>query len=137
MLSIQFDRAAIGISALCIAHCLVLPVALVLAPSVTLLTVLNDELFHKLLILLVLPTSIFALTLGCRQHKNFVVAGLATAGLMTLCMTAFFGHDYLGEELEKLFTLVGAILVALSHFFNFRLCQLKNCQNETKNGQYD
>jgi hypothetical protein len=56
---------------------------------------------------------------------------------MTLCMTALFGHDYLGEELEKLFTLVGAILVALSHFFNFRLCQLKNCQNETKNGQYD
>ena len=116
MLSLQFDRAAIGISALCIAHCLVLPVALVLAPSLTLLTVLNDEMFHKLLILLVLPTSIFALT---------------------LCMTALFGHDYLGEELEKLFTLVGAILVALSHFFNFRLCQLKNCQNKTKNGQYD
>ena len=137
MLSIQFDRAAIGISGLCIAHCLVLPIALVLAPSVTLLTVLSDEMFHKLLILLVLPTSIFALTLGCRRHKNFVVVGLASVGLMTLCFAALFGHDFVGEGLEKLFTMVGAILVALSHFFNFRLCQLKNCQNETKNGQYD
>ena len=84
MLSIQFDRAAIGISALCIAHCLVLPVALVLAPSVTLLTVLNDELFHKLLILLVLPTSIFALTLGFLLAAQLFQSQLLLALLLGL-----------------------------------------------------
>ncbi len=128
-LSIKFDRAAIGISALCVAHCLVLPVALVLVPSAGLLTVLSDELFHKLLILLVLPTSIFAVTLGCRKHKNVVVLGLAIAGLSTLCLTALFGHEYLGEALEKLFTVVGAILVASSHVCNFRLCQRLRCRD--------
>lgn len=124
----KFDKAAIGISALCIVHCLLLPVGFALLPSMALLTILGDELFHLLLVALVLPTSIVALTLGCKRHKNWQVFGLAAAGLIILFFTSFFGHDYLGEALEKISTVTGASLVAASHVQNFRLCQRQTCE---------
>lgn len=126
--SAKFDKAAIGISALCVAHCLLLPVGFALLPSMALLAILGDELFHLLLVALVLPTSIVALTLGCQRHKNWQVFGLAAAGLLILCFTAVFGHDYLGEALEKISTVMGASLVAASHVQNFRLCQHQTCE---------
>jgi|TARA_B110000914_G_scaffold113948_1_gene99674 drug/metabolite transporter (DMT)-like permease len=127
--SVKFDKAAIGISALCIVHCLLLPVALALLPSMALLPILGDELFHTLLVALVLPASIVALTLGCKQHKNWQVLIFASAGLLMLCLTAFFGHDYLGESLEKISTIVGASLVAASHVLNFKRCQRQKCKD--------
>ena len=48
------DGAAIGLSALCAIHCLMLPVALTLLPVIATLP-LGDESFHKALLFLVIP----------------------------------------------------------------------------------
>lgn len=56
-----------------------------------------------------------------REEKPYPL--FASAGLLMLCLTAFYGHDYLGESLEKVSTIVGASLVAASHALNFKLCQ--------------
>jgi hypothetical protein len=44
-----------------------------------------------------------------------------------LVLTAFFAHDFLGEQLEKVATILGAILIAASHAQNFSLCRRKEC----------
>jgi hypothetical protein len=128
-LSTNFDKAAIGISTLCLVHCLLLPIALALLPSMALLATLSDEAFHLLLVALVMPTSIVALTLGCRRYRSWQVLALGTTGLAILILTALYAHDLLGEELEKLSTVLGALLVAASHIQNFRLCTQKECSD--------
>jgi|TARA_B110000211_G_scaffold86979_1_gene102047 hypothetical protein len=126
-ISIKFDKAAISFSALCIAHCLLLPIGLALLPSVAIIGVLSDELFHYLLLVLIIPTSLAALSLGCRLHKSWLVFLLGAAGMSILILTAFFAHDFLGEQLEKVATIFGAILIAASHALNFSLCRRKEC----------
>jgi hypothetical protein len=126
-ISIKFDKAAISFSALCIAHCLLFPIGLALLPSVAIIGVLSDELFHYLLLVLIIPTSLAALSLGCRLHKSWLVFLLGAAGMSILILTAFFAHDFLGEQLEKVATIFGAILIAASHALNFSLCRRKEC----------
>jgi len=48
-LQFALDKSAIGLSLLCVAHCLVLPTVAVLLPAM-LATPLGGEIFHKLLL---------------------------------------------------------------------------------------
>lgn len=123
------DKTAIGLSAICVVHCLALPLALVLLPSIAALPV-GEESFHKVLIYLVLPTSLIALTFGCKKHEQWRVLGFGFSGLIVLLFTAFFGHDLLGHDLEKLVTVFGASLVATGHVLNFRHCQTQECEHD-------
>lgn len=117
------DRTAIGLSLVCAIHCLLLPVAVAVLPSATLIG-LEDELFHRLLLIVVLPVSAFALISGLRKHRNRTVLIVGVTGLMVLIVGAAFGHDLFGETGERIVTLVGSALVALGHFRNFQLCQM-------------
>ena len=116
------DKAAISLSLLCAAHCLALPLLIALLPSLTALG-LADEAFHKWVVIAVIPLSAFALTLGCNKHRQMGVLYIGLLGLILLCATALLGHEILGEHGEKMLTLTGASLIALSHIRNYRLCQ--------------
>lgn len=121
------DRAAIGLSAICAIHCLTLPIALAMIPSLVLLEA-GDEHFHQLLIVFVLPTSLFALTMGCRRHRHWQIFGWGLAGLSLLLLTAILGHDFAGEQVEKWATVSGAALVVISHLMNYRRCRTTDCE---------
>ena len=111
------DRFAIGMSLLCLLHCLALPLLLVLVPSLSALGV-ADERFHQVLVFLVLPTSLVALYLGCRRHRRRSALFWGLTGVTVLVLAAVFGHDVLGEIGERIMTVVGALMVALGHFKN-------------------
>jgi len=128
-ISLFLDKASISLSAICAVHCLLLPVALVLIPSIAVLP-LGDESVHQLLIVLVLPSSIFALTMGCRRHRQWRVMICGVVGPTVLLMTIIAGHDVLGEFWEKLFTVIGASLVAIGHVVNFRQCKAADCSHQ-------
>lgn len=121
------DKAAISLSFLCTAHCLALPVMLALIPSIAALQ-LENESFHFWLIVAVLPTSIYALTMGCRKHKRYTLLALGLTGIsflvlaIILCETLLEGSAY-GEAIEKIMTSVGAMIIAYAHFRNYRLCR--------------
>ena len=123
------DRAAIGLSGLCALHCLLLPVALTLAPSIAGMGV-ADEAFHVWMIVFVVPISIYALFAGCNKHREYSVLALGGVGLAVLISAPLLGHDVLGEVGERVVTLAGALLVAASHVRNFRLCRQADCQHE-------
>ncbi len=120
------DKLAIGISFVCIAHCFLLPVLLVMFPVVFALP-LEGESFHQLLVLLVLPTSLIALITGCRKHNRNAVLFWGISGLSIVLFAALFGHDTVGELGEKILTLVGSLMVAWGHFKNYRLCRSSHC----------
>ena len=116
------DKTAMGLSLLCATHCLVMPLAVVLLPSVAALS-LDDEAFHLWMLMAVLPFSGYALTMGCTKHKRYRLLLIGAAGLLVLGTAAFLGHETLGDAWERLLTLIGAGIIALGHLWNYRLCR--------------
>lgn len=120
------DHVSIGVSVLCAIHCAVLPIVLAVFPTVVVLP-FDDHVFHQLMIWIILPSSMVAVFLGCRRHKDRGVLIGAGIGLSVLVLTALFGHDLLGETGEKIATFAAAIVLAASHWRNFSLCRRDAC----------
>ena len=125
---IWLDRLAISASALCALHCLAGPVLLVLFPSMLALPV-GDHLYHMLMVWFVIPTSSIAVLLGCTRHKDPTVLVLAFLGIVGLAISAIYGHDFLGENGEKLATLAATFLLITAHWRNYSLCRNDSCEN--------
>ena len=119
------DKAAIGLSFACALHCLMVPLFLAIFPSST-LSGLGDERIHLGLLALIIPISVFSLTLGCRVHRNLTVVAVGVTGICILCFSALLAHDIGGESLETAGTLLGSSIVALSHALNFKSCRAAN-----------
>ena len=128
MLSMLLDRASIGLSFICVLHCFATPILLAFAPSLLALPV-ADEKFHAVLIFLILPASIVALTLGCRRHGDMSVFYWGCSGLIVLLGTLLLGHNLLGDSGEKIMTVFGSGLVVVGHVLNFRSCRTSACQH--------
>ena len=129
------DKAGITLSLLCAVHCMALPLLIVLVPSIAVLG-LQDEAFHFWMVIAVIPTSAFALTMGCKKHKHFRLLAIGAVGLGLLIIAAFFGHDLLGEFWEKALTVAGASVIAFGHFYNYSLCQRHHKCHDTEQEQH-
>lgn len=116
------DNLAIGLSILCVMQCLAVPSILVLLPSVVAYH-LQNEAFHFWMIVVVLPVSVFALTLGCKQHNRYHVMIFGVIGLVLLVSAIVAGEVFFGENGEKILTILGAGFVTVGHLMNFRLCR--------------
>ncbi len=120
-ININYDKIAISFSVVCALHCLLLPIAVIFLPSIS-ATFLGTEDFHKTLLYFVIPSSIIALSLGCKMHGKYEVYSYGFFGIGALIFASFFGHDYFGEVGEISLTLIGAGIVSLGHYKNQKLC---------------
>lgn len=123
------DGAAVLLSGTCMLHCLVLPMLVTLFPIVQ-GSVLEEQTFHLLMLVFILPTSLLALTIGCRRHKDRLTITLGAIGLVTLTVTALFGHELLGLEWERVVTTIGGLILAAAHIQNYRCCQAADCDHD-------
>ena len=64
-----------------------------------------------------------ALTLGCNMHGKFYVYFYGIIGITILMLASIFGHDFLGETGEIIFTLIGTSIISFGHFKNQKLCE--------------
>ena len=80
-------------------------------------------------VLIAVPVSIYALSLGYKNHKtsSFMPAGII--GLCILVLAAVLGESILGEFGEKGLTLLGSIMVAFAHYRNHQICRKLECNN--------
>ena len=108
------DVAAIGVSLLCIVHCLATPVLLALAPWLV-PGLFEDERFHMIAVLVALPVSAVALAGTLRARPEIVAAA---AGGLALLLVATSLHD---AWMETSMTVSGAILVVFAHVRNLQL----------------
>ena len=109
---ITTDKLEMTLSLGCLVHCLYMPSFLILTSGFFSLS-LDNEFIHKFIVFLAVPTSIFALTVGYRNHKTTSFLPCGILGLLMLVSAVMLGEAALGELGEKGLTMFGAILVAI------------------------
>ena len=123
----KLDRLAMLLSGVCLLHCLLVPVALTLLPITTLSALVEDVLFHQLLLWVIVPTSSIALFIGCKKHRHGHIALTGVFGLLSLVMIGVFGHDLFSITGEKVATSAAGLVLAFSHYLNYQACQEITC----------
>ena len=123
------DGMAVIFSGTCMVHCLVLPLLVTVFP-IAQGGLLDEQQFHLVMLLFILPTSLIALNIGCRKHKDLLTLVLGTLGLSLLTFTALLGHDVFGDQIERLMTTIGGLILATAHIQNFRRCRAVDCQHD-------
>ena len=124
------DGVAVAMSVACILHCLLAPVLIVLFPILG-SSLFADHQFHALLLIFIIPTSMLALYLGCRQHGDGSVLWLGMSGICVLAVAAVLGPEILSINGEKLMTGAGGVILATGHVQNFRRCRAIRCEENT------
>ena len=120
------DKVSIGISLLCVMHCLLFPLFLILSSNYLTLF-LNNELFHYTLLFLVVPLSLFALTIGLKNHNSFNIFIFGFIGIIFLLSALFFDIKILFVSSEIFLTILGSSFVMIAHYKNFQLCRHLDC----------
>ena len=120
------DKVSIGISALCLLHCLLFPSFMILLSSFISVS-LNSELIHYMLLFLVVPVSSFALIVGLNNHKNSFIFFIGLSGLAILVSALFIELSIKTISGEILLTIIGSILITFSHYKNYKLCDHLEC----------
>ncbi len=123
------DRIGVFLSATCLLHCLALPVLLTIAP-ITQTGLMDEQTFHLILLWFILPVSLIALGIGCRQHKDLIIVLLGGTGLSLLLFAGLLGHTYLSPPTERVLTVVAGLILAAAHLRNFKICRATNCDHE-------
>jgi hypothetical protein len=120
------DRFAISLSLICLIHCLFAPSFIILT-STFLSFSYDNEFIHKMIVLIAVPISISALSMGYRNHKNISFLPFGIAGLLILILAVLLGENILGEYGEKGLTLLGSIFISYSHYRNYKICIESDC----------
>ena len=116
------DKLAISLSLMCAIHCLALPLLLAVLPSMVALW-LDNEAFHFWMVVAVIPSSLYALSLGCKKHNRYRLFLLGCIGLTLLVLALVLGEERIGELGEKILTALGSGFVVVGHWLNYRLCR--------------
>jgi hypothetical protein len=116
-----FDRLGIGVSAFCILQCLALPLLVLFVPIAG-AGLLSHELFHLLLLVVIVPVSALAFGLGFLRHRNprmWVPAGI---GIGLLAVAVALEHQHaLPPAGIALLTASGGVALIIAHRLNMRL----------------
>lgn len=117
-LSRYFDRIAIALSALCIVHCLAIPLLVAVLPLAAI--GLGVGHFHGLMLWLVVPVSALGFALGLRVHRRWDVVGIGVSAVVLLAIAGIHGHDAWPAAVEAGVSIVASLILARSHWINFR-----------------
>ena len=117
-----WDRLGIALSLVCLAHCLLLPVAFLVLPLIA-VQWLQGGTVHVLLALVLAPVAALALVPGLKRHRSWSVAGAMAAGLGLLSTAAFAGEGSVAHEWSTALTLAGGAILVAAHFVNLKLCR--------------
>ena len=124
---VKADKLSITLSLACMIHCLLMPSFLILTSGFLALSI-DNELIHRVFLIIVLPVSLYALITGYQNHKILSYLYLGISGLWLLFFAVFFGEGVFGEFVEKSLTLLGSIIVASSHYKNYKACKELACE---------
>lgn len=108
------DRLAIGLSGLCLVHCLASTVFLALLASAGGLLV--SPLFHEIGLTLAILMGIFALGRGISEHGFMMPSAVGGLGLGVMIGALTLPHG----GMEIVYTMVGVAILALGHDLNRR-----------------
>ncbi len=108
----RLDRIAIGLSGLCLVHCVATAVALALVSAVG--GVLGAPIIHEVGLTLAMLLGAFGLVRGVLDHGYMMPSAIGGLGLGVMAGALSMPHD----GTEALYTIVGVGIVALGHRLN-------------------
>jgi len=120
------DKIAMTLSMICVIHCFFVPSFLILGAGY-LSFAIDNEFVHKAIVLLAAPISIFALSIGYKNHKTTSFMPIAFLGLVLLILAVVLGESVLGKAGEQILTLLGSISLAYAHYRNYETCKELDC----------
>ena len=108
----RLDRIAMGLSGLCVVHCVATAVLLGLVASAG--GFLGQPIIHEVGLSLAMIIGAFALGRGILEHGFMLPSALGGLGLGVMAGALSLPHD--GRE--PIYTVVGVLIVALGHRLN-------------------
>lgn len=111
------DLVGMLLSFVCMLHCLLLPVVVVLGIASEQWFV-NDDWTHIIMLGIVIPISGIALIGGWLRHRRLVVLGLGITGIALLAVAALYMHDHVGVWADAIVTSLGGGILAVAHLRN-------------------
>lgn len=109
------ERLAVTASAVCLLHCIALPLLFAALPTLALIIAIPES-FHVWVLGLAIPTSGIALLLGIRDHRSILPLIVGCTGLGLLAVGALI---LLGGRFETAVTIAGGITLAAAHILNW------------------
>jgi len=125
----MLDKAGMIASITCAIHCMIMPLIVTLLPIFGLSLFATEE-FEWMLLMVSAMLGVTSLCFGFRKHKSFRAFSFLGIGL-TFLVIGRLAHEHVSHfrvftfDIYLLFLVAGAILVALSHWLNNKLC--KSC----------
>jgi MerC mercury resistance protein len=110
----RLDRLAIGLSGLCLAHCVASAVIVALLASAG--GFLLHPMIHEFGLTIAMLLGAFALGKGVLTHGYAMPAWVGSLGLGVMAGALSMPHG----ETETIFTIIGVLIVALGHDLNRR-----------------
>jgi hypothetical protein len=107
-----FDRMAIGLSGICLVHCLATAVFLAMLSAAG--SVLGSPIIHELGLSLAMLLGAVALGRGILEHGFMMPSSVGSLGLGVMAGALTLPHD--GSE--ALYTMIGVGILALGHQLN-------------------
>ena len=141
------DALGIGLSALCMVHCLAMPAILVMLPQISSIAGF-DRAFHVVLAILLPGIAAVALAIGYARHREHITLALGGLGLAFIwlalaipcsscagCASGDPTHTHaavpmmFGLPLHNIVNSVGSVLLISAHAINWRACRKGACKS--------
>lgn len=111
------ESMAIFAAAACLVHCVALPVLIAALPALASVIPVPTS-FHIAALIFAVPTTLFALGIGYRRHRQGfpVIAGVVGLALLVIAVVA-----YERTPGEAPVTMLGSLVIVAAHLSNWRL----------------
>jgi MerC mercury resistance protein len=126
------DMVGIGLSALCVVHCLALPLLVSFAPAI-LRELPGDDLTHRVLAIGIALAGGLAFRSGYKVHRKGSILALFLLGIALISAAAVLGEAVLPAYGETGITVCGSLLLITAHWRNRSFCHscaVDNCHQE-------
>ena len=126
------DIVGMGLSGLCMIHCLVFPLLVSFAPAI-LRELPGDDVTHRVLAIGIALAGGLAFRSGYRVHRQGWILALFLLGIALIAAAAAVGEPVLSAYGEAGITICGSLLLITAHWCNrsfCRSCAVDGCHQE-------
>jgi len=113
-ISLWIDKSAIGLSGLCLVHCLM--GTLLLAALSAGGSGFFGHNIHQVGLAFAMPLAVLGLSRGIMRHGRWLVAAIGGLGIGFMAGALIVAHG----SGEVFFTVIGVVLVGIAHLLNIR-----------------
>ena len=115
------DLLGLGLSVLCLIHCLLTPILLILLPSLSFLTSESEhEWLHRILLAVLPLLALAAFVPGYFRHRDKRVFYWGLPGIVLLAIGVVVFEGQIGAQASV--TIAGSLFLIRSHLLNRELC---------------